>query len=630
MSERLRRLRWVPALSLGAALAHASMPAAWSALSEAWKFRTLPAEERSLARVGGLLPLIRRVESRVSPREAVLFDVRQVVQPLYTERVLDYWLYPRKVYSAEALRLRGADRSDFLAARGVSWVCAPPELSFVGAGARAEEEAPPFPRSAHPARAGAGILLALAHFLVVGYGLLLATGAAPLLGSRVETAALSFLLGMGVVATLSVLSFVLGHGVSLVPVLLPLAPALAVIAGSRARRARSAGSGAGAPTARTRRDAATVLAAALVLVLVLRAVATPMEGYDDRYQWAHKAHILLEEKSVRGEGFQDPYGVHFHPRYPLLVPGAEAAVFLFAGAFDDQYVKVLFPLSWAAALVVLFQCLRLFAGGPGRGAALLLLVLVPYYWGYERGGDHGAAFQAYPDLILSAFATSALAFFLRGLAAPGVRLHAVSALLLLFAGLTKSEGGVHVLLLLALAAFWLPRRAGRPRLAFLRSFAPYAGAALLVGLYEVAVVRRTQPGFLPDDYSVLFTPDRLAAGAGRGGAALADYARDVFLSRRFAFFGLVLLVAAAVGRRRLSRPEVAAPAVYAALLTMAFFLPYLVLPEEEWRRVYRWSAGRLLSQVLPVAFLAASLLLLPGTEDGRTRAGPPPDSEKRG
>jgi hypothetical protein len=608
-----------------------SAPAAWrEGLGVLTHLERSP-EERFAARTTRFGPLIRAVASRVPPGEPILVEARTGASPLHWDLVINYWLYPRKIYSAKSLRLAGEDVWRFARAHRIRWLYRKGKLENLGdpAPTPGPREFPCSLHSGAPLRVGAGILLALAHFLLVGACIVGGVGRHRLVLSRIEGVALSYLVGTGAVGVWTLLCFTTGIGVRLSTVSLSLLLAFAFFAfrsyGVRRRFASSSKSGRGSseeggPGGRRTGELslspfgrvdgiAALVALLLVGILVLRALAMPMGGYDARYQWAHKAHIMLHEESIWGSGFQDPQSLNGHPRYPLLLPSIEAVVFLYAGGFNDQYVTLFFPLFLGALLAVLCSGLEALGRARGRGLAVLALLLVPAYWGYGIARDGAAAFSGYPDLPLSAFATAAMVYLLRARVRPSAHLFLISALLILFCGLTKSEGKVHALVLIALALAFLAF--GRGTRAELRSaLLAFGGVACLLALYELAVVQPTPPGAIPDDYSELVRWERITANLARLCSIVPMLAREYFLSARLGFPGLLLAVALFFFRGG-QGAQTLLPICYLALMLGLYSGPYLVLPEEIWEENYVWSAGRLVLQLVPITFLAASLLLLP-------------------
>jgi hypothetical protein len=629
MSGSWRALLFLP---LTAIFLWFSFPAAQKQAAKVLRHHQRSPEQQFAVRTTGYGPLIRMVERRVPPDEPILIQLPTKATPLYSDRIINYWLYPRKIYSVKALRLAGENIRRFTQAREIRWRYRRGKLVSLG------DPGPP-PRGQRPLcslhsaptpRVAIGILLALAHFLLVGACIITGVSRGRFTASRIERVALSYLVGSGAVGAWALLCFTTGIGVRLSTVLVSLPLALAFAAASAARGGRtvaspssllSDGSEVGRPTARAskvpaagpshRMDrVAALIAFVLVGILVLRALAMPMDGYDDRYLWAHKAHIMLHESSVWDSAFQDPQALQPHPRYPLLIPGAEAVVFLYTGGFNDQYVTLLFPLFLGSLLVVLYHGLEALGRRRGRGLAVLALLLVPAYWGYGIERDGAAGFAAYPDLPLSVFAAAAMVYFLRAREHRSTHLYLISALLILFCGLTKSEGRVHFLVFLALALAPLLVGAGsRPRLR--GALAAFAGAGLLLALYEAAVVHPTQAGFHVDDYSKLISWEQITSNLGRLPDIVLMLSREYFLSVRYGLPGLVLVAATLFFFRAESRRQVLGPLCYLALLMALYCGPYLVLPEAVWRDFYHWSAGRLILQLVPMTFLAVSILVLP-------------------
>ena len=621
-------------LPLMAVLLCFSFPAALKQAARVQLHHQLSPKQQLADRTAGYASLIRGVEWRIPPDEPIIIQAPERSNPLslYWDRIINYWLYPRKIYSFKALRLAGEDIQQFIEARGIRWRYRSGKLVNLGKPAPPPErrQLPCSLHSGSTARVAIGIFLALAHFLLVGACIIEGLGCGRLLVSRIERVALWYLVGTGATGAWALLCFTTGIGVRLSTVLssIPLALTFFVSRKPRAGRRlapssdlRSGGSERGEPTGRAsktpaakpshRMDRIAAFVAFLMLgALVLRALAMPMGGYDDRYLWAHKAHIMLHESSIWESGFQDPQSLQAHPEYPLLIPGVEAVVFLYTGGFNDQYVTLLFPLFFGALLVVLYAGLEALGRRRGRGLAVLALVMVPVYWGYGMERDGAAAFSAYPDLPLSAFAATAMIYFLRAREHGSTQLYLISALLILFCGLTKSEGKVHFLVFVVLALTPLAVGIG-PRGQLRSPLAAFAGAGLLLALYELAVVHPTQPGILPDDYSKFIGWEQISANLERLPSIIQMLSKEYFLSVRFGFSGLVLVAAALFFLRVRSGSHALGPLCYVGALLVLYCGPYLVLPETVWREIHYWSSGRLVLQLLPMTFLAVSLLVLP-------------------
>jgi hypothetical protein len=134
---------------------------------------------------------------------------------------------------------------------------------------------------------------------------------------------------------------------------------------------------------------------------------------------------------------------------------------------------------------------------------------------------------------------------------------------------------------------------------------------LLLLLYELAVVQPTPAGILSDDYSKYASWEQITANLGRLPGIVQMLSSEYFLSVRFGFSGLVLVAATLFLVRVRWVGQGLGPLLYVGVLLALYCGPYLVLPEAVWREIYHWSAGRLIFQLIPMTFLAASLLILP-------------------
>jgi hypothetical protein len=206
-----------------------------------------------------------------------------------------------------------------------------------------------------------------------------------------------------------------------------------------------------------------------------------------------------------------------------------------------------------------------------------------------------------------------MVYLLRAGARQSAHLYLISALLILFCGLTKSEGKVHFVVFVTLAL--APLAFGIGSRSQLRSaLAAFAGAGFLLALYELAVVYPTRVGMIPDDYSQLLGWEHVAANLGRLPSIVRMLSSDYSLSPRFGFPGLVLAVAALLFFRGRPGRQALLPLCYVGLLLALYSGPYLVLPEEIWEKNYTWSAGRLMLQLVPMTFFAVALLVLPSRQ----------------
>ena len=598
--------------SLSILFACFSIPAVYSRLTETIDYISLSPEARREARMSGMSEPIRNVESVVPLDEPVLLDVQQAVADLYVDRQLNYWLYPRPVFSSHALGMQNVDAAQFIREKRIQWVLRsdgsvvhidPDTMNILP---MAKPSLSPSPaRSLTPIRKFVGVHLGLLYFLFLGWCVLSGTGIAYSLSGSLERLAVSFLVGTALAASWALLCFITGIGISLWIVLLPAFPSLLLfVLGRRFKLNRTPGGVRSSPSINKPLSlmdkTALTLAALLFCLFLFLAMGRPMGGGDERFQWAFKAKAMLHENSIWESGFQGPNNLHLHPRYPLLIPGAEAVLFLFAGGVDDQFVKVLFPWILGAGLLILYSSLRSFSRGTGINLCILTFLLVPFYCGYDMFRDGAAAFTAYPDIAISIFLLAAFVYLFRGQSEGNRSLCMLSCLMLVMVYLTKAEGKMYSALFLFLLAVWMICKR-RDKSRTLGVAAIFLVGLVLIVAHEVIVTNRIHPGLLPDDYSRLLTWDRLLANKDRIPFICSSMADNIFLYPRLGFFGFLLLGTCLISRRTILRAKIVIPLVFIGCSLVSYCIPF-VLITERWKANISWASVRLVSQLLPLSF----------------------------
>lgn len=194
--------------------------------------------------------------------------------------------------------------------------------------------------------------------------------------------------------------------------------------------------------------------------LLAEAVAEPLRDWDGRMHWAAQARYIRYEGSVlplaitRGQWFIN------HPRYPVLLPVAQAIVLEATGAGEDELpFRALYAAFFPALLMLLYDGARRWAGWLPAGIAVVAACGLRFLTYFVDGGAMGA----YSDLPLGCFCGAALILLLRPgkvTAADGV----AAGLFLGAAVLTKNEGTILALAVLLAASLPLVRlrREARP------------------------------------------------------------------------------------------------------------------------------------------------------------------------
>jgi hypothetical protein len=125
--------------------------------------------------------------------------------------------------------------------------------------------------------------------------------------------------------------------------------------------------------------------AILLAASFAQTLLTPQRFWDERAIFAIKGKVLFDERTIHSPLLAHPDFVQGHPRYPLLIPLAEAHVYALLGGIDDRWSKAVFPLLFGGLVLAYLGVLsRRF--GPARGElAALLVASMPVLFPFELG-----------------------------------------------------------------------------------------------------------------------------------------------------------------------------------------------------------------------------------------------------
>jgi hypothetical protein len=407
--------------------------------------------------------------------------------------------------------------------------------------------------------------------------------------------------------------------------------------GSPATSRPAVSRGAATPPARRRwQCAAVVLLAAVGLGSLAQAISVPVLDWDGRMTWNALAAYLRDEGTVDAAILRDARWFVVHPRYPPLLPLAQAAVQeTFGAGEDDELFRAFYVGFYAAALLVLYDGARRAAGPLAATLATLCAAAMPFL----RFGAGGGA-STYSDLPLAAFYGAALVLLLEERTRLGAGLAA--GCLLAGAMLTKNEGEFLAIAALLLASWRLLRHRRRPAaLARLRWFLaaglPVAASALLLASWRAGIPNRED-----EDYFGMLSLSALVRGAvARWPQISHEAARLTFIWFTWHGFWIVFLVVLAAGYPALRR-RTPALMLAAGLVPLAIGYSAYAVSDRYFRLVYETWDRLLIQALIPLAIafacaLAHSLRRLRGgrrelqaasagriAADPSSRAVPPP------
>lgn len=213
----------------------------------------------------------------------------------------------------------------------------------------------------------------------------------------------------------------------------------------------------------------------LSLGVLSEAVTDPLTDWDGRMTWSTQARYLRAAGSVRPPVLEEARWSVTHPRYPLLLPIAQATVMEAFGAEPDRQIfRSLYAAFLPALLLVLYDGACRWAGRDAAALTVLAACSLPMIAFSTDGGAAGA----YSDLPLACFYGAALLILLSP--APRLADGIAGGVFLAAAVLTKNEGAPLAAAALAVSALFLRRaRLGRGSA---RAWARLAAASLVTVL----------------------------------------------------------------------------------------------------------------------------------------------------
>ncbi len=193
----------------------------------------------------------------------------------------------------------------------------------------------------------AGFIAAFATILFAGFG-----ATSFLVRSRLtksEHFALAWLLGTAVVSfTLWLGGFVI-RGVALQICVSAICVAFGVIGARRWRKFANV-----ARTPRSHFEKIFIAVFALELMSILYLSIQHTLGWDGLTVWEMKArYAFLNGGALPTEYFRDTSRWFSHPEYPLLLPLTESWFYTWFGDVDQFWIKLIFPIWYAAAMSIL-------------------------------------------------------------------------------------------------------------------------------------------------------------------------------------------------------------------------------------------------------------------------------------
>jgi len=343
------------------------------------------------------------------------------------------------------------------------------------------------------------------------------------------------------------------------------------------------------------------LAEKIILCLLILAVSytffiaflKPMEDYDSVAIWAYKAKAIY---LAQPKDFLDVIKTRFidvHPDYPYLFPMSEVWLYTFLNRFDDYTVKIIFPVSYLAFLLIFYFSLKKAALKRRLSLAMtFMLASVSHFSLFATNG--------YADSQMSIYCS--IAFILLYLwAKEKKRVYFLGAIFSAAAAFwTKNEGSVVVIAMLTVLAVRLNKRT-------LRSVVPYA-IALCLCIAGWAIFKNRMS--LQNDVMNMetFRHFNVFMSFKRLGAILYEYQKNIFGLKYWNLAWLIFIYAVV----RNFKNTLTSPYIFITLpvfvILIGYTIIYMITPHDiVWHLTT--SAERLLLHVLPLGLFYSGLVI---------------------
>ncbi len=257
------------------------------------------------------------------------------------------------------------------------------------------------------------LILAISLIFAAGFGLalILWRGQQPILGA--EVFGLSWLLGAAFVSATLAIGGIALNGSALLALTTMGCLALLVQGIYKIRKGARIDTGF---TGSMRWERWTCLLVLLpIITFVVKAHGTTI-AWDGLLIWEFKARsAFLSGGSLPASYFSDLSRIQFHPTYPLYLPFTELWVYLWIGDCDQETIKVLFPIFYAAGISLLWAgACRLSGKVWIASLSAVMPVAIPLLSTHGLGLIHGYCDYLLASMYFASF-SALLTWRLRGI-----------------------------------------------------------------------------------------------------------------------------------------------------------------------------------------------------------------------
>jgi len=347
-----------------------------------------------------------------------------------------------------------------------------------------------------------------------------------------------------------------------------------------------------------------ILVVAVSVVLVsFHAMFKPMFNYDAISIWAFKAKIFFTEQTIFTDDFYNPDRLHYHPKYPILIPSVENWIYNCLGCISDRLVKIIFPLFYVSLLFLFYTAQR---RSCTRQYSLIFTALLATIPAFVRSDQGGGAFSGYADMPLAFFYASGVIYLFLWMKYKKKEDLIISAILSGLAMFTKNEGlGYFIITFFCLSVFILfntNRETLKQNIKFISMFMVISGFIVLPWLIiSMGIPVFSEEENYPDRLSVFV----IVGNFSRVPIIFTSFCGELIDIRRWNIIWILFGVAVIGGMKYVLRSLVKYLILMLLLDFAMLVLVYIIIPWDV-RFAISTSMTRLIIQITPVAVFIVS------------------------
>jgi hypothetical protein len=448
-----------------------------------------------------------------------------------------------------------------------------------------------------------GLVAALVTIFLAGFGIAIWIFARADRINLIECACLAWLFGCGTISLLLWFCGMFCSGLFL-QAIVTVACLLFAVLGWRAKRNANARFDLPKPANITEWILASLIAIEIA-VLIFTSFKHTL-GWDGLLNWELKArYAFLNDGTIPAAYYSSDGRAFSHPEYPLGIPFTELWLYLWMGEPNQFWVKIIFPLFYAACAPLLALLVSRLSGK--RWIGLLSAALLPFV--PSISASPGGVVVGYVDVPLGVFYLAALGYLLLWFKASDSRFLVVFAACSALLPWIKSEGIILwlVIVLLGFVLGLAKRRLGQ----FVLSLAPGAILILAWRIYLRLVHLSPHSDFVRPSFGAL--RDNIGRLGDIFGILFAELSEAVHWSIFWLLAAVALIYLFA--SRKLERIALASAVIIPILL---YSVIYVFSTWSSYSAHMTSSIPRLLLHVMPVGWLAIGLALSQAKRETQT------------